>query len=100
MKAMLKKRTAISAMFFCGTLLLAPGLSQASPLSWMQGVDVLAKMTRLWTLLPGVGHTAVKPAAPVKNGVGIDPQGGQPTPTSEPGSGATTSSTGDPGTGI
>jgi len=95
---MLKKRTAIPAIF-AGSLLLAPGLSQASPLSWMQGVDVVAKMTRLWTLFPGLGHTATKPAAPVKNGVGIDPQG-QPIPTSEPGSGATTSSTGAPGTGI
>ena len=96
---MLKKRTAISAMIFCGTLVLAPGLSQASPLSWVQGVNVLAKVTRLWTLLPGLGHTATKPATPMKNGVGIDPQGGQPDPTGT-GSGATASSTGDPGTGI
>ena len=97
---MLKKRTVISAMIFCGTLVLAPGLSQASPLSWVQGVDVLAKVTRLWTLLPGLGHTVAKPAVPVKHGVGIDPQGGgQPDPTGT-GSGATASSTGDPGTGI
>ena len=96
---MLKKRTAIPAVIFCGTLVLAPGLSQASPLSWMQGVDVLAKMTRLWTLFPSLGHTAAKPAIPVKNGVGIDPQGGQPDPTAT-GSGATASTSGDPEPGI
>jgi hypothetical protein len=97
---MYKKRASIFAMIFCGSLFLAPGLSQASPLSWMPGPDALAKIARWWDLLPGLRHHA--PAAkPVqtKNGCGIDPQG-QPLCQPGTGSGATTSSTDDPGPGI
>jgi hypothetical protein len=101
---MLKKRTAIPAMIFCGSLLLAPGLSQASPLAWMPGPDALAKIARWWDLLPGLGHhaPAAKPApgqgTPVKNGCGIDPNGG-----TEPAcgtSGATAPTSTDPGSGL
>lgn len=74
---MLKKKTAVPAMIVCGSLLLAPAMSQASPLSWTPGADVMAKVMRLWNLVPGLGHAAraTKPAVPVKNGVGIDPCG-------------------------
>lgn len=94
---MLKKRPSIPAMIVCGSLLLAPGLSQASPLSWTPGADLLAKVMRLWNLSPVPGHPAhaAKPA-PVKNGVGIDPCGTtQPTCTPAP----EELSTGDPGSG-
>jgi hypothetical protein len=100
---MSKKRIPVPAMIFCGSLLLAPGLSQASPLSWMPSPDALAKIARWWDLLPGLGHhaTAAKPTGlQTKNGCGIDPQG---QPLCQPGSGtpdATTSTGGGNGSGI
>jgi len=96
---MLKKRTAISAMIVCGSLLLAPGLSQASPLSWTPGADVVAKVMRLWNLVPGLGHAArtTKPAVPAKNGVGIDPCG-TTQPACVPAPSELTA--GDPGSGL
>jgi hypothetical protein len=72
---MLKKKIAIPAMIVCGSLLLAPGLSQATPLSWTPGADVVAKVMRLWNLVPGHAARAGKPAPQAKNGVGIDPCG-------------------------
>jgi hypothetical protein len=102
---MLKKRTTMPAMIFCGSLLLAPGLSQASPLTWMPEPDSLAKIARWWDLLPGLGHHApvAKPVprqgTPVKNGCGIDPNGGTEPVCGTGTSGATSTST-DPGSGI
>lgn len=97
---MSKNRISIPAMIFCGSLLLVPGLSQASPLSWMPGPAALAKIARLWNFLPGPGHHApVARTLPTKNGCGIDPQG-QPLCQPGSGSGTTTQSGGDPEPGI
>ena len=75
---MLKKRIVVAAM----TLgLCLPGLASATPLSWAPRLDLLAGMTRLWDLLPGMHHGTAAPAAHDhrKNGPGIDPTG-SPTP--------------------
>jgi hypothetical protein len=93
---MLKKKTAIPAMIVCGSLLLAPGLSQASPLSWTPGADIVAKMMRLWNLVPGHAARPGKPAPQAKNGVGIDPCG-TTQPVCVPAPAGLTA--GDPGSG-
>ena len=79
---MLKKKTIVAAM----TLgLCLPCLASAAPLSWAPRPDVLASITRLWDLLPGMHHETAAPAARDhrKVGPGIDPNG---SPTPPPGS--------------
>ena len=78
---MLKKRIVVAAI----TLgLCLPGLSSARPLSWAPQPDLLASITRLWNLLPGLHHGTAAPAARDhrKNGAGLDPTGAPvPPPT-------------------
>jgi len=102
---MLKKRIVVPAMIVCSCLLFAPCPSQASPLSWAPGVDVIASFARLLDLLPGLGHPApaAKPHShrevPVKQGCGIDPNG---VTVCGPGAGTSgsTSTGGDPDSGL
>ena len=72
---MLKKRIVVSAIAIC---LSIPSISQASPLSWIQGPGALVKLAQLWSRLPGA-HPArpARPAArsPQKQGCGMDPNG-------------------------
>ena len=84
---MLKNRIAVAAISLG---LCLPGLSSATPLSWTPQPDLLASITRLWNLLPGMHHGAAAPSARDhrKNGPGMDPTGGTPPPP--PGSQATT----------
>jgi hypothetical protein len=91
---MLKKRIVVAAI----TLgLCLPGLSSATPLSWTPQPDLLASITRLWNLLPGLHHGTAAPAPRDhrKNGPGMDPTGA-PTPP-PPGTQAVAPS--DPATG-
>ena len=87
---MLKKRIFVPAIVLGLAFLLDPGPSQAMPLSWVPGPDVMARLAQGWDLLTGLRHTP--PARPAhrqglqKNGAGIDPQG-DPLPGA--GSGAT-----------
>jgi hypothetical protein len=71
---MLKKRIAVAALTLGLSL---PALSSAAPLSWVPRLDVLAKVTRLWSLLPGRSSEPVAASARNhrKNGAGADPTG-------------------------
>ncbi|MEA2195821.1 MAG: hypothetical protein QOG42_2535 [Solirubrobacteraceae bacterium] len=96
---MLNKRIAVPAIALGLSMLLGPSLSQAMPVSWVPGPDVVASLAQGWDLLTGLRHTPARPARRQglwKNGAGIDPQG-QPVPGA--GSGATAPAAGDPGSG-
>lgn len=83
---MLKNRIAVTAIVLG---LSVPGLSQASPLSWMPGLNVVEKLTRVWDLLQ-----RAHPAQPARNlrksGCGMDPNGAPCGPTPPPGSNGVT----------
>lgn len=91
---MLKKRVAVAVITLGLSL---PGLSSASPLSWVSGPHVLAKLAALWDLLPGTHLGRIpRPAHDQrKNGCGMDPNGTPCNPG--PGAGGAPSSTGEPG---
>ncbi|MFL6235757.1 MAG: hypothetical protein ACJ76N_21685 [Thermoanaerobaculia bacterium] len=84
---MLKKRIVVAAISLG---LCLPSLSSATPLSWAPQPDLLASITRLWNLLPGMHHGTAAPSGHDhrKNGPGMDPTGA-PTPP-PPGSQSTT----------
>ena len=76
---MLRKRIVAGTIAFCFSLVLLPGRSQAMPLGWMPGTDVVVKLAQWWDLVPGLRHTARPgkgPGLPTKSGCGIDPNGG------------------------
>jgi hypothetical protein len=83
---MLKKRIVIAAMILG---LCLPGFCSATPLTWAPQSSLLASITRLWDLLPGVHHGTAAPSARDhrKNGAGADPTGSPVSPA--PGSQST-----------
>jgi hypothetical protein len=92
---MLKGRIAIVTIAFALSL---PSLSSASPLSWVPGPRVLAKLAGLWNLLPGHPGTAPLPASDHrKNGAGMDPNGTPTSPSPNPDPAGATAGTPDSG---
>jgi len=70
---MLKKRIVVTAIALG---LCLPGLSSATPLSWVPELDVVAKVGRLLGFFPGHPGTPARPARDHrKNGCGMDPTG-------------------------
>jgi hypothetical protein len=70
---MLKKKIVVATIMLGISL---PSLSNAVPLSWAPGPDVIAKLSRLWDLLPGKHAPSTRPARQArKNGCGMDPNG-------------------------
>jgi hypothetical protein len=85
---MLKNRIAVTAIALG---LSVPGLSQASPASWVPGLDAMAQLTRVWDLLHGT-RQAPRPARILrKSGCGMDPNGAPCGPTTPAGSNEVTS---------
>ncbi len=89
---MLKKRIVVAAISLG---LCLPALSSATPLSWTPQPDLLASITRLWNLLPGLHHGTPAPFARDhrKSGCGMDPEG---KPLCSPGSDSSQTPPSDP----
>jgi hypothetical protein len=70
---MLKNRIVVTAIILC---LAGSSVSQAAPLRWIPGPDVLVKLVLWWGGAPAVTHPTRSPRSHPKSGCGIDPNGG------------------------